>query len=1012
MKPVRRTVSRLLRVTALALLLAICFGVMPVIAADSKVIFSEDFEEDFRYYPTGWSLTAGTVRRTTEHAASGSASIMVSDTSTSRSAGVQSPLITLESGVYYRITVEVMNLSGNGSVFVYCYDKNGKQTDTVSTTVTETGRWTTAELTVCLPDTAKGIRVLLYSGVANKGETCYDNVRVTKSDGETEQEIHPFEQKVTSYPRLYFTESELAALKTVSASADKGIAGYSGKQATDSLLAEANKLLTQSSFSMTYYGTTTKNFSIPFTEVHFDKAPDGFGSANYPYWQEMGNKMKEMMQTLALAYALTGDARYGDRAKALALSLAEWSTWTEYPRINRTSLETGYFVLGVATVYDLCYDRFSQNERDQLTEALETKGLAPLFNDLSAFTDHNYYVNKASALMTGSLLLLGVSENSPKYLSRAYDFAAWYLDRRAESEGQEGLSYTSYAMDLLFAALDQLARVTGNDLLMKHSYPEALIRWVVAVSESKNGIAPPISDSYMKTCFFVTASVMRENDVSALAAWYLSGRASEGVTDFAKLVYFRPAGETESPDEYTARTGIDLRAGVADAAGWGYLRTGWDENGMLLVAVGNNSQQGHSHYDQNSFVLSVGGEWILSDPGYQDYGTGAKRDYTLAWGHSNVTMDNGKTQSVKGGGNMLTVLNGMGFAVLSSNAAGAYTDPALTKATRTYVMIRSWDCAYYVLADDLLSDTAHSYEWNLNAGGMSAARCYKDGVFNSLKVNGASQSGNEFFAIGANRALRIAFDRTLDFSYSACGSGGVIRAKDGSQTSTGGTFCAVISAMDGKTVTSSAFDQGVRVTESFTDESQIGVKTAHGKAADLILISRGGNRLSGGGLEATASTASLIGLREATSGKWSGYAATDATMLSYRGLPLMKSGKPVSLNVNFDGTASVLKGEVGTVVTLYAPNGVNGIKPDADGYCTLTLTAESTSLKVEKIDLSEPEIVEPDATETNPSTGTTETKPNGGCKSAVALPMLLPILLLALVPVALRGLRGLRRKEN
>ena len=102
---------------------------------------------------------------------------------------------------------------------------------------------------------------------------------------------------------------------------------------------------------------------------------------------------------------------------------------------------------------------------------METKGLKPLFNDLSAFTDHNYYVNKAAALMTGSLVLLGDNPNAPKYLSRAYDFAAWYLDRRAESEGQEGLSYTSYAMDLLFGALDQFARVTGYDSLMLLGYP-------------------------------------------------------------------------------------------------------------------------------------------------------------------------------------------------------------------------------------------------------------------------------------------------------------------------------------------------------------------------------------------------------------------------------------------------------------------------------------------------------------------------------------------------------------
>lgn len=993
MRSVRCTAPRLLRFTAAVLLLALGLGVFSAVAV-SDTVFSEDFEGSFSVCPSGWQVLAGEVSRTTDHAAGGSASVMIRDASAKSSASLISPSVRLTAGVYYRITVDVMNLSGNGSVFVYIYGKNGQQTDSVSTTVTETGKWTTAELTVCLPDTADSIRILLYSGMANKGETCYDNVSVTRSDGDSEQQIHPFEQLVTDHPRLFFTAEEAENLKTVAGSTEQGLAGYSGKETADALLADAAALLNQSSFSVTYYGNTTVNFAIPFAERHFSAAPAGFGSGNYPYWQEMGNKMKDMMQTLALAYTLTGDARYGDRAVKLALSLAEWSTWTEYPTVNRTSLETGYFVTGTATVLDLCHDRLTDAQRGQLAAALETKGLKPLFNDLSAFTDHNYYVNKAAALMTGSLVLLGDNPNAPKYLSRAYDFASWYLDRRAESEGQEGLSYTSYAMDLLFGALDQLARVTGNDTLMGHGYPESLIRWVVAVSESKNGYAPPISDSYLNTCFFVTASVMRKNDVSALAGWYLSSRSQESVPNFTKLVCFRPAGETETPDAYSARTGIDLRAGVAEAAGWGYLRTGWGQDGMLLVAVGNNSQQGHSHYDQNSFVLSLDGEWILSDPGYQDYGAGARRDYTLAWGHSTVTVD-GSTQSVKGGGEMRAVLNGTDYAVLVSDAAGAYTDPALTRACRTYLMIRSGDRAYFVLADDLASDGEHSYAWNLNAGGMTGAKCYNDGGFDSLKGNGTRLSGSEFFAIGSKHALRIAFDRELKFSYTSCGTGGVISASDGTDAKTG-SFCAVISAMDGKSVSSATLEQGVRVAESFGGDGQTGIRTAHGELSDLILISRGGKTLSGGGLCAVGGTASLLGLR--SNGTWSGYAATDATELSYQGRMLMQADRAVSLSVNFDGKGGVLTGDAGTVVRLYAPGGVNGIEPDADGYCTVTLTSGKTALSTGAV---------PSDTETDAETAADPArKPEKGCRSAVGFSLLLPAVLLAAIPFVRR------RKEN
>ena len=977
---------------ALFLALTVAFCPLSALAADADSVFAEIFEGDFSVCPDGWSLIAGQAERTTEHAASGDASLLLTDRSTSASASVASPVIPLEAGVYYRITADVMNRSGNGSLFVYLLDANGKQTDTVSTTVTETGRWSTAELTVCLPKGATSIRILLYSGMANKGETCYDNVRVMRSDGESEQVIHPFAQLTDSYPRLYVTDA--AALRAVAADPTAGLAGYTGKETADALIAEASALLSQSSFSMTYYGSTTKTFAIPFREQHFSSAPAGFGSGNYPYWQEMGNRMMEMMQSLSLAYVLTEDTRYGDRAIELALSLAAWSSWTEYPSVNRTSLETGYFVLGTAAVYDLCHDRLTETARKTLATALVEKGLRLLFDNLSAFTDHNYYVNKASALMTGALVLLGAEEDAPKYLSRAYDFAAWYLDRRAESEGQEGLSYTSYAVDLLMSALDSLARVTGNDTLLSHGYLSSLILWAVSVSERTNGTAPPISDAYTERGFFVTASVMRENEVSALAGWYLAEGGAAEASSFLRLVYHRKSGAVETPDAYSARTGIDLRAGVAEAAGWGYLRSGEGADELLLVAVGNNSSQGHSHYDQNSFVLSVGGEWILSDPGYQDYGSGARRDYTLAWGHSNITAD-GSTQSIKGGGRMLCTLNAVSCAVLTSDASGAYTDPSLTKAERTYLMLRSGGCSYYVLADDLSSETAHGYEWNLNASGAVGVKCYQDGGFDALKVDGARMTGREFFAVGTRRAVRVAFDRDLIFSYRACGgssSEGVIVASDGTRA-TDGSFLAVISAMDGKSISSSTLGQGVTVVETYTNAAQNGVMTLHGDLNDVILVARGGKSLSGGGLTATAGTATLLGVDR--DGGWTGYAATDATALSYAGRELLAADGAVSVSVSFDGTAGLLRGAVGTTVRLYAPGGIGGVAADAQGYCTLTLTEEATVLSVCATD------AEPSVGETDSDIGAT---PPSGCRSSITVTA--PLLGLALCLPMLCKRRG------
>lgn len=939
-----------------------------------NVLLAESFESDFGAYPSGWVGSSGLSSRCTDYASQGAASLLVRDNSTSSSFWVRSPQLELEHGMYYRISVDVYNLTGNGSVFVQFYNAAGEQTDSVSSTVTATGKWTTVNFSVQLPETAAYAVILLYSGMANRGETCYDNVLVYPEPEDAGQEIYDFELLTDAYPRLYFTDGELEELRAYAAG--------DGKAQADAILAQADELLGQSSFSMTFYSSTTVTFTIPFTEQHFTSAPAGYSGSNYPYWQEMGNRMMEMMQALALAYALSGTETYGERAAELALSLAAWTTWTEYPTVNRTSLETGYFVTGVSTVYDLCQDCLSEDEKALLRTALVEKGLEPLYADLSSFTDHNYYVNKASALAMGSLLLLGGNEEAPRYLSRAYDFFEWYLDCRFESDSQEGLSYTSYALDLLFGGLDQLRRVTGNDTLLSHPYTNVVFRWAIMTGENVNGYGPPISDTYSNTYFYVVANVMRGTDCEGIANWYLSTRSFPDVTDFRKLVY-RPAADgapPETPEEYLARTGVNLTNGVVEGVGWGALRTGWGEDDMLLVCVGNNSSQGHSHYDQNSFVLALGGEWLLSDPGYQDYGNSAGSDYTLSYGHSTIYVD-GKSQSVKGQGSLSMLLDGAAYSALRGSAAGAYRDPALSCFDRDYIMVNYGGTAYYVLVDNLAAEAAHSYSWVLNAEGLEAARRWNDGGYDIFSVPGSSFSGSEFFAVGSERALRIAFDRTYNISYDGWnGQGALISVGTGAASATAG-FCAVISALDGRGVNSMTIADTVAVVSSYSDDAQSGVRTQHGGVYDIIVVSRGSG-VSADGLVGNGLSASLLGLTD--SGLYAGYAATGTTELQWGGRVLLQAGAPVSASIFFDGSESVILGQAGTQVRIYAPQGIGTQAPDAEGYCTVTLTGERTVLSV-NAGSSEP----PAGTATQPPAAE---DPKGCASRAAVLPLLLVCL--------------------
>ncbi len=947
----RKYTKRTFLVAALTvlLILSMLFATSTLAAETPNVIFFESFENGLDWQRLGGVATD----HSNEIASDGSCSVRIEDDApvyqgqtVNQSGGARSEIIPLEKNKYYDVTVDVYNDSGNASVFLEFWNGSvsGNPLSQVSSTATDTGRWTTLSFSVMLPDGASGMTVWLYSGLANKGVAYFDNVIVKEEAPDAGQNVMDFEVKNTSYPRLYFTENELAELKSLKDQKSKNECGFIGDKTVSSLISDADKLLTQSSFKMTYYSTANVEFKIPFEEKHFTSSPAGYSGSNYPYWQEMGNQMKDMMQTLSLAYALTGEAKYADRAIELMDSLCAWSTWTEHPTINRTSLETGYFTVGVSTVYDICYDRLNDTQKTNAIKALKEKGLDKLYSDLSAFTDHNYYVNKATALAVGSCLVLDADTDAKRYLSRAYEYMDWYLKNRSASESQEGLSYTSYSLDLIAGALDIIKRVTGNDSLMSNEYMETVFVWAVMSAENASGIGPQISDVYNSTYFYTTACVMNREGGNALAGYYVGSRVFE-VTDFARIVYYCPDMKSETPDEYSERTGINLKNGVIPSIGWGALRTGWGKDDMALICVANNSSQGHSHFDQNSFVLSLGNGWLLSDPGYQDYGGGYKSDYSLSYGHSTVYVD-GKAQDFKGKSTLKTMMDSSAYSYLLGSAGGAYK--SLSKFDRSFVMVNHSGASYYVIADELVSSSeneAHKYSFVLNAQKVSTFRqILPDGSLEGISKNRTLEGVNSFVLSGSGGSLKVSFDSKTSVHFGAWNGIGSLITVSGGDAAVSDSFCAVLAPIDGNPNKDSAA-AAVSVAESFTNGNQNGVRAEYGQISDIILISKGMG-VDGGGLSSDGSSATLFGLNN---GEYIGYSVTEAKELTYDGKKLIESDTPISAAIYFDGSECVVNGAAGSVLKLYVPDAVDGVERDADGYVTLTLKSEREVVELGKL---------------------------------------------------------------
>lgn len=453
----------------------------------------------------------------------------------------------------------------------------------------------------------------------------------------------PFTVKTTTHPRLICTEAERQAIMQ-RCNTHCPAWGIDYAAALAALLTNANTLLQAQDFSCKYYGDFVVHYPLPPRQPEPRENPPGFNVGRYPYWTMMGGQIKARLETLTLAYALSGRESYAITAKRDLLALTEWSVWSD-PTYNcggLTCLDTGYIVEGAATAYDLLYAFLSEPERARIRQALLVKGLQPLYADTDKRIDHNIHMVRTAALGYGALALLGEEPGMDAFIARACENFHWYLDQRLDSGQMEGLMYTSVSMDHIAGFAEALERVTGVDSMFRHPFVhDVLPRWVIYFQGLRGSGLVNFSDGSLANYFFRTMAAIGRVNKNAQANWYVASPKVGGAQ--AKLLHLDPGATVESPEKWPD-------SAVFGEIGWAALRSGWGASDTLLAFLSSGSHLGHNHFDQNHFTLNVAGAWLLTDPGYQDYQPGPKHDVTCGTIGHNALLVNGQGQSVRGGG--------------------------------------------------------------------------------------------------------------------------------------------------------------------------------------------------------------------------------------------------------------------------------------------------------------------------------------------------------------------------
>lgn len=639
-------------------------------------------------------------------------------------------------GKYYYATADCV-ADTELQIYIRFYDAAGNRImPTTYGSVSDTkGQWQSLGALSRAPENAATVEMLFGTTLKETGTAYCDNLYLGEYNAEKDADI-PGMNSIKSpgwddvnfgevgHPRAFFTADELTQLRKSVSYGYENEFGYSLRDSYKELLEQANNYLEEKTFRQVWTGIELIYDLDDFTDINelqeIKNPPKGYTSGVSPFFTHIGEKLQERMQVLALAYALTEKAEYAQRAIHYAMRLCDWEIWSQADAVTTAATDMGcsYVTVGAATIYDMCYDQMTEAQRVRLYTNIVEKGLKPLNRDVEALTNHNVWLNRVNAILVGASAIIEESNRElvEPYLTAGYRYVEWYLDELYESGWQEGYGYTHHALEAVITGIDVMGRATGKEGFMDHPYfTEILLDWLIYGMAPGSGKSPAISDTSTSHYFFKTMMLLNKTTGNEKAGFYLKESGIiETATAFEKLLYSSsdPA-IAEAKDLYQTTT-------VVNEIGYGFLRSGWGALDMTLTMVANDSQHDHNHYDQNSINLSFNSMDMIADYGYAALGGSHDAPgYVFGvWdGHNTIFVD-GKSQTVKGQGTMTKVVGNSLYGQILGSAAGAYGG-VLSQADRSAILINHWDKPYYVIIDELDSNSNHVYNWNLYTRGWN-----------------------------------------------------------------------------------------------------------------------------------------------------------------------------------------------------------------------------------------------------------------------------------------------------
>lgn len=410
------------------------------------------------------------------------------------------------------------------------------------------------------------------------------------------------------------------------------------------------------------------------------------------------------MEQLALAYTMTGDKRYADRAKTLLNELVGRPFWDgmddRSPRWN-AGLGTSHSNWGASVTFDAIYSSLSKDERKDIAGKIVTLGIEPSIADwvskdkrIQSLNNmgHNWW---AAIVFEAGVASLAVMNEVPQAKQWATDimqdsrqwfaFAGSVLENKPSNFDPAGgfyesVSYANYGVSeyLLF----RLAYTNAQGAI-KMPYDGLLqktVDWFISVSYPRSDNKPLMSLNFGDSNDFANG----DRPAKLLIAlglgkddyyWYLQHTARSPFRE--DLSVSTPMGLLYQPEAKPIPVTPSLpTSAMYGSMGWGMLRDSWKPDATLL-GVKCGFTWNHAHADAGSFVLYHKGENLLIDGGDVGYGNPEYSSYFVTSRAHNILLFNGTAQdprdqysAVKNPGHLYNLIDGGKLKYILADATG------------------------------------------------------------------------------------------------------------------------------------------------------------------------------------------------------------------------------------------------------------------------------------------------------------------------------------------------------